>query len=607
MASLNLVNRVSSQGEFEMEPSLPTPDLFGFSPSPLSGEVRLLTSFNNGEITSMLSAGSRQAIVQSDSLSSSPLVPPLAAAPIVGTGTGLLGQYYNGLNFDSLQLTRIDPTVDFDWSFGSPGGSIETDRFSVRWTGKVQPKYSEAYTFYIRSDDGIRLWVNGKQIVNNWTLHRAVEESDTITLVAGETYDIKIEYYENTGAAISKLSWSSASQAKQIIPQSQLYGPNLTLPSANLLPTNSTVTNGSSNYQFSVVYSDNTGIDQSTIDNQDILVSGPDKFSQFAKLVNISRNPDSRILTATYSILAPGGIWNANIVGNFEITLQGNQVSDIDNNFIDSSTLGSFQVDFVPPTATLALKEPVLGGSTRYSFSVTYDDNMLVYPDTLDDQDLLVTGPNNFSQFAKLVSFSPLKNSSSVTGVYSIEAPNGIWDTKSNGIYTVALRSYQISDTNENFIPATILGTIKVDLRTYAGDFDGDGKVDVLSRDLNRQKVSVLLMNGTLPNNQLPLPDMSANYSIVEIADFNGDGKSDILWRDSANQKVVMWVMNGNTLSSRAFLPDMSANNSIIDVADFNGDGTADLLWRDSTNQKVVIWLMDGTTVISQLFLRGYG
>jgi hypothetical protein len=384
--------------------------------------------------------------------------------PLIGTGTGLLGQYYNGLNFDTLQLTRIDPTINFDWSLGSPGESIDSDRFSVRWTGKVQPAYSEAYTFYARSDDGTRLWVNGKQIVNKWTLSRGTEESDTVTLVAGETYDIKIEYYENTGAAISKLSWSSASQVKEIIPQSQLYGPNLALPTANLLATNSTVINGSANYQFSVIYADNTGIKRSTIDNQDVLVSGPNNFSQLAKLVSVSSEQDGRTLTAAYSVTAPGGVWNADVVGNFDITLQGNQVSDVDNNSIASYLLGNFQVDFVPPTAILGKAAPVIGDSTRYSFSVTYNDNDLVYPDTIDGQDLLVTGPNNFSQLAKLVSFSPLKNSSSVTAIYSINAPSGVWDTKNSGAYTVALKSYQISDTNGNFIPAATLGTVNIDL-----------------------------------------------------------------------------------------------------------------------------------------------
>ena len=87
----------------------------------------------------------------------------------------------------------------------------------------MQPLYSETYTFTTLSDDGARLWVNGQQLINNWTVHPPTENSGTITLTAGQKYDLKLEYYEHTGGAVAKLSWSSASQTKAIIPQTQLY------------------------------------------------------------------------------------------------------------------------------------------------------------------------------------------------------------------------------------------------------------------------------------------------------------------------------------------------------------------------------------------------
>ena len=59
------------------------------------------------------------------------------------------------------RVTRIDPTVDFDWGTGSPAAAIGADTFSVRWTGQVQAPFSGTYTFYTVSDDGVRLWVNG--------------------------------------------------------------------------------------------------------------------------------------------------------------------------------------------------------------------------------------------------------------------------------------------------------------------------------------------------------------------------------------------------------------------------------------------------------------
>jgi hypothetical protein len=87
----------------------------------------------------------------------------------------------------------------------------------------VQPVYTETYTFYTQSDDGVRLWVNGKLLIDNWTDHAATQNSGTITLTAGQKYSIKMEYYENSGGAVAKLSWSSPSQAKQVIPKARLF------------------------------------------------------------------------------------------------------------------------------------------------------------------------------------------------------------------------------------------------------------------------------------------------------------------------------------------------------------------------------------------------
>lgn len=146
---------------------------------------------------------------------------------IVSDGTGLRGQYFDALNFATLKFFRIVPTIDFNWGTGSPAtGAIAVDTFSIRWTGQVQPLYSETYTFYSTHNDGARLWVDGQQLINDWVNHAsAVEQSGTISLTAGVKYDIVLEYYENTGSASVKLEWSSPSQTRQVIPASQLYPP----------------------------------------------------------------------------------------------------------------------------------------------------------------------------------------------------------------------------------------------------------------------------------------------------------------------------------------------------------------------------------------------
>ena len=150
----------------------------------------------------------------------SPGDPPTS---VPNSGTGLKGDYYNSVNLTgAVVFSRTDATVNFDWG-SHPGPDVGSDNFSVRWSGQVQPLYSETYTFFTTSDDGVRLWVNGTPVINNWTDHPATENSGTITLTAGQRYDIRMEFYERSGGAVARLSWSSPSQIKQIIPMSQLY------------------------------------------------------------------------------------------------------------------------------------------------------------------------------------------------------------------------------------------------------------------------------------------------------------------------------------------------------------------------------------------------
>jgi hypothetical protein len=152
--------------------------------------------------------------------------PPVASA---SNGTGLEGAYYSGTNFQTLVTSRVDPTVDFTWA-GSPATGVPADGFSVRWSGQILPQYSQTYTFTTNSDDGIRVWVNDVEIIDNWTDHAATTNRGSIALTAGTKVDIKVEYYQNTGAAVADLSWSSTSQPEQIIPKTQLFPAATTTP-----------------------------------------------------------------------------------------------------------------------------------------------------------------------------------------------------------------------------------------------------------------------------------------------------------------------------------------------------------------------------------------
>ena len=139
------------------------------------------------------------------------------------SGNGLQATYFDNKDLTGHQVTRTDKTVNFNWGTGSPDSSIGNNTFSARWVGKVMVPTTGKYTFYTRSDDGVRLWINGQLVINNWTLHSVTENRAQITLTAGQKYDIKMEYYENTGKAVAKLFWSNTSLKKQIIPSTYLY------------------------------------------------------------------------------------------------------------------------------------------------------------------------------------------------------------------------------------------------------------------------------------------------------------------------------------------------------------------------------------------------
>jgi len=146
--------------------------------------------------------------------------------PQDGSG-GLRGDYYDNANFTGAHLVRLDPTVNFNWANGAPSPSMGANTFSVRWTGWVMPEFTENYTFYTNTDDGVRLWINGILIVDQWVNQPATEWSGSIGLTAGEKYPITMEYYENTNDAVAQLSWSSPSTAKAIVPASRLFPTSL--------------------------------------------------------------------------------------------------------------------------------------------------------------------------------------------------------------------------------------------------------------------------------------------------------------------------------------------------------------------------------------------
>jgi uncharacterized repeat protein (TIGR03806 family) len=133
---------------------------------------------------------------------------------------GFMATYFNSINLTGTSISRVDPSIDFDWGTGSPDPAIAVDNFSARWTGQILAQHSETYTFYTTTDDGVRLWIDGQLLIDKWVDQSSTTWTAALPLTAGQRYNVTMEYYEHTGFALAKLEWSSPSTARAVIPSS---------------------------------------------------------------------------------------------------------------------------------------------------------------------------------------------------------------------------------------------------------------------------------------------------------------------------------------------------------------------------------------------------
>ena len=131
--------------------------------------------------------------------------PPAAQAAAIQSG-GWWGEYFNNTTLSGTPaLVRNDARIDFDWGGGSPGPGVGGDYFSVRWRGTIDVS-SGRYRFTTYSDDGVRLWVNGRLLIDKWFDQQAAYHLAEIDLTSGAA-TVQFEYYEGTGGAAVRLHY----------------------------------------------------------------------------------------------------------------------------------------------------------------------------------------------------------------------------------------------------------------------------------------------------------------------------------------------------------------------------------------------------------------
>ena len=146
------------------------------------------------------------------------LVPKSALFPdssVALPATALLGTYYLGGDFQTQVMTRTDSQIRFNWDTGTPDPTIpDHTPFSVRWTGDITAPTTGKYVFRSITDDGVRLFVNGTEIIKDWNVHSAQSDYGSITLTAGQIYPVTMEYFQNgAGHTSAKLLWKVPGKA----------------------------------------------------------------------------------------------------------------------------------------------------------------------------------------------------------------------------------------------------------------------------------------------------------------------------------------------------------------------------------------------------------
>jgi len=131
------------------------------------------------------------------------------------------------------------------------------------------------------------------------------------------------------------------------------------------------------------------------------------------------------------------------------------------------------------------------------------------------------------------------------------------------------------------------------------GDFDGDGRTDILWRNSTTGENYIYMMNGTAIANEGYIRSVAdRNWQVAGVGDFDGDGKDDILWRNAATGENYLYLMSALNIRSEGYLRTVADTSwKIVAVADFDGDSKADILWRNAATGQNYVYPMNGTGI----------
>jgi beta-glucosidase len=146
-----------------------------------------------------------------------PLTPAGLAEPVPASALpgGMRAEYFNNKTMSGEPvLRRVDQKVDFDWGESAPAPGVNRDDFSVRWTGTLVPITTGVHQLGVRNDDGMRLYLDGKRLINDWSDNAPRTTTVPVRLEKGRRYQVTLEYYESRIGAVAQFLWSPPADLK---------------------------------------------------------------------------------------------------------------------------------------------------------------------------------------------------------------------------------------------------------------------------------------------------------------------------------------------------------------------------------------------------------
>ena len=135
---------------------------------------------------------------------------PIPPSALQFNGTeGLHAEYFANRNLEGTPaFVRTDPQIQFDWSDTPPTAGFSLSDYSVRWTGTLTPPASGQYKLILTADDGCRLYLDDKMLIDHWVDSAATPNITEVNFEAGKTYRLRVEYFQHGGQALARLDWA---------------------------------------------------------------------------------------------------------------------------------------------------------------------------------------------------------------------------------------------------------------------------------------------------------------------------------------------------------------------------------------------------------------